>query len=371
MLTLEATQTLRGVAETADIVTVSAFGDESGSETDNDFKVLYQGQLAAATTTLYTTPSSHATLIRSIHVRNTHPTLSKWVEFFVGGVGNENSVARFVVPVNGSAVYDGRWAVYDANGQVSFVGSPGTNGANGSVWYEGTGAPAGGTGVNGDFYLDDATGDVYQKSTGSWGIVANILGPQGDTGPAGADGEDGAPGTPGSTGPTGPAPAGQIFLSAAGMWPRATNGCSDPTRVETTTNKRNYYVLDFDQTTQEYASLVMAMPSDWDAGTVTAKFYWTMAGASTSGVVWGIQGRSFADDDALDDSTAVTEQVIADNGITAGDLHISGSTPAITVTGAGAGELVHWRITRVTGNASDTMTQDARLIGVMITFTRS
>ena len=191
MLTLEATQTLRGVAETADIVTVSVFGDESGSETDNDFKVLFQGQLAAATGTLYTTPSSHATLIRSIHIRNTHPTLSKWAEFFVGGVGNENSVVRFVIPVNGSAVYDGKWSVYDANGQVSFVGSPGTNGANGSVWFEGTGAPAGGTGVNGDFYLNDANGDVYQKSSGTWGIVANILGPQGDTGATGAAGSNG------------------------------------------------------------------------------------------------------------------------------------------------------------------------------------
>lgn len=186
MLTLEATQTLRGVAETADVVTVSAFGDESGSETDNDFKVLYQGQLAAATSILYTTPALHATLIRSIHVRNTHPTLSKWVEFFVGGLGNENSVARFVVPMNGSAIYDGRWTVYDESGQVSFVGAPGANGAAGSVWHEGTGTPLVGTGANGDYYLNDANGDVYKKESGTWGIVANILGPQGDTGPAGS-----------------------------------------------------------------------------------------------------------------------------------------------------------------------------------------
>jgi hypothetical protein len=87
--------------------------------------------------------------------------------------------------------------------------------------------------------------------------------------------------------------------------------------------------------------------------------------------VWAIAGRSFANDDALDDSTAQTEQQIADNGITAGDLHISSATPAITVLGAGAGELVFWRITRVTGDGSDTMAQDARLIGVMINFTRA
>lgn len=47
-------------------------------------------------------------------------------------------------------------------------GTNGTNGAPGSVWYSGVGAPAGGLGVNGDFYLNTANGDVYQKVAGAW-----------------------------------------------------------------------------------------------------------------------------------------------------------------------------------------------------------
>jgi len=65
-------------------------------------------------------------------------------------------------------------------------GTNGTNGTDGSVWREGTGAPANGLGANGDFYLNDANGDVYQKAAGTYSVVANIKGATGATGPAGA-----------------------------------------------------------------------------------------------------------------------------------------------------------------------------------------
>ena len=62
----------------------------------------------------------------------------------------------------------------------------------------GTGAPSGGTGEDGDLYINDANGDVYKKVTGAWGsALFNI------TGPAGADGEDGAPGADGEDGAPG------------------------------------------------------------------------------------------------------------------------------------------------------------------------
>lgn len=57
-------------------------------------------------------------------------------------------------------------------------GSNGTNGTNGAVWRSGSGAPANGLGANGDFYLDVDTGDVYEKSGGTYSIVTNIQGPQ-------------------------------------------------------------------------------------------------------------------------------------------------------------------------------------------------
>lgn len=58
-------------------------------------------------------------------------------------------------------------------------GSDGADGVDGSTWYEGTGVPSSGLGANGDFYLNDANGDVYNKSGGAWSLVANIKGADG------------------------------------------------------------------------------------------------------------------------------------------------------------------------------------------------
>ena len=76
-------------------------------------------------------------------------------------------------------------------GATGATGSTGATGAPGSVWYEGSGAPSSGTGINGDYYLNVANGDVYLKATGSWSVVGNIKGPAGSgsgdvTGPSGA-----------------------------------------------------------------------------------------------------------------------------------------------------------------------------------------
>lgn len=66
---------------------------------------------------------------------------------------------------------------------VSYKGGAGNDGAAGSKWLVGSGVPAAGVGVNGDFYLRD-TGDVYgPKAAGAWGaVVASLKGTKGDTG---------------------------------------------------------------------------------------------------------------------------------------------------------------------------------------------
>lgn len=65
------------------------------------------------------------------------------------------------------------------------AGTDGTNGAPGSVWREGSGAPANTLGINGDYYLDGSTGDVYLKTAGVYAVACNIKGATGATGPAG------------------------------------------------------------------------------------------------------------------------------------------------------------------------------------------
>lgn len=158
-----------------------------------------------------------------------------------------------------------------------------------------------------------------------------------------------------------------IMLTAAGGAPLTTAGCSEPTKVEAATNDINYYVLDFDASTEEHAFWSFAMPENWNAGTVNATFYWTNAGGmATETVVWGIAGGSWGDDDAIDAALG-TEITTTDTFLAQGDLHISSESSAITIANATAGEWVNIVVARKVG--SDDLTGDARLIAVKLTYT--
>jgi hypothetical protein len=108
---------------------------------------------------------------------------------------DQSGHAGDVLGTNGSIV---SW-VDAQGGPQGPAGTNGTNGINGATWRDGAGAPANSLGLNGDYYLNDSTGDVYLKSSGTYSIVANIKGA------AGADGADGANGTNGTNGSNGAA----------------------------------------------------------------------------------------------------------------------------------------------------------------------
>jgi hypothetical protein len=93
-----------------------------------------------------------------------------------------------------------------STGATGNMGPAGSNGINGSVWRSDTGTPSNGLGIDGDYYLNTSTGDVYYKSSGVYAVITNISGPQGpqglqgDQGPAGADGDVGPQGPQGDPG---------------------------------------------------------------------------------------------------------------------------------------------------------------------------
>jgi len=71
-------------------------------------------------------------------------------------------------------------------------------------WSYGVGVPLNNAGNIGDYYLDTATGNVYNKINGTtWVLITNITGPQGPAGVAGPQGIQGVAGPIGPTGPTG------------------------------------------------------------------------------------------------------------------------------------------------------------------------
>jgi hypothetical protein len=206
-------------------------------------------------------------------------------------------------------------------------------------------------------------------ATGATGI-------SGATGPAGQDGidglgRDGVAGPSGPSGPSGAKPSGVIWVPAAGIQPANVNGAAQNINLEAT-NTQRYYTLDFDTTTQEFGHFVIAMPSDWDGGTITATFWWTATGISTNSVVWALEGRSYGDSETIDQAYGTAQQIADAHTATARQAQVSGSTPAITLGGTpAASEMVLFRVKRVPADGSDTLAVDALLIGVVITFTRT
>ncbi len=76
-------------------------------------------------------------------------------------------------------------------GDAGQQGAPGASGTNGSQWFVGTDAPSPSTpagAVDGDFYLDTSTNNVYRKSGGAWSYLATLKGPAGPIGPQGLPG---------------------------------------------------------------------------------------------------------------------------------------------------------------------------------------
>jgi len=97
-------------------------------------------------------------------------------------------------------------------------GPQGLGGPSGTKWFSWTGVPGQNLGALFDYYLDVATGDIWQKvdreGGPAWAAEGNIRGgqgPVGPTGPAGSPGTTGPQGPPGIAGLAGP--SGQVGAS--------------------------------------------------------------------------------------------------------------------------------------------------------------
>lgn len=163
---------------------------------------------------------------------------------------------------------------------------------------------------------------------------------------------------------------GEIFLTAAGGWPSTTGGCADNAKNEYGANDVDLWSLDFDPDTEEYAQWTVWMPDDWDGGAVTFKAVWT-AGSGSGDVIWALQGRSYADDDAIDQAWG-TAQTVTDTLLAADDIHYTAESGDITLAGTpAAGQLVQFRVYRDAAAGNDTLSADARLLGIKVYYTKS
>ena len=108
-----------------------------------------------------------------------------------GSSGNDGIGIKSFVRTNGNGAAGSTdtYTITFTNGETSAItvynGSDGKNGAsgaagtNGSTWYNGITEPSTGTGVDGDWYINTSTWNVYHKESNSWAIKGNIKGETG------------------------------------------------------------------------------------------------------------------------------------------------------------------------------------------------
>lgn len=160
-----------------------------------------------------------------------------------------------------------------------------------------------------------------------------------------------------------------IYIPASAMVPATTNG---PTaaQLETSTNKVNYSVLDFDATTEESAHFNVAFPKSWNEGTVTYQAIWTSAATDTDGIAFGLAGVAISDNEAIDTAFGTAVNVTDDAQSAAGEAYVTSESSAVTIAGTpAAGDICFFKISRKVSDGNDDMTEDARLIGIKLFYT--
>ncbi len=163
--------------------------------------------------------------------------------------------------------------------------------------------------------------------------------------------------------------SGRIWIPAMGMAGATTAGAAGPTQFEDGTNDVDNWVMDFDKTVKKYATRDIILPSDYDGGTMTARFFWRAdAGVAAEEVRWGAQGRAYADDDPIDAAWG-TAQEVTDTLLALKDEQASAETPALTLAGApAADQRAVFRLFRDPAHGDDNLDADARLLGALLLY---
>lgn len=153
----------------------------------------------------------------------------------------------------------------------------------------------------------------------------------------------------------------------AGSWGTVTTNGAEFAELELGTNCIMLQTFNFDTTTSEKIQFWWEPPAEWNAGTITFNTKWTAGGGcACETFILSLTGRSMTNSDAIDAAFCGTAATTTDALITVNDMHISPESTAVTIEGATKGEVVLLQLSRT---ISDTLSVDAKLIGINITYT--
>jgi hypothetical protein len=160
-----------------------------------------------------------------------------------------------------------------------------------------------------------------------------------------------------------------IWVPSGAMRPTASNGCEAIADVETTAGRPDLNVLDFDKDADEAAQFQVAMPKNWNRGTITYRVFWTGI-AATTGVAWGLQGLAVSDNESMDTAYGTIVLVTDDAQGSVEEVLVTSTSSAVTIAGSPAlGDICFFRFFRDVSDANDDMNGDARLLGLQMFYT--
>lgn len=132
-------------------------------------------------------------------------------------------------------------------------------------------------------------------------------------------------------------------------------------------------VLDFDDSTDEFAQRTLELPADW-TGAIDARFEW-LAAATSGAVGWCAQLVCVADGETDDPAfpAQASGNCVSDTAKGTTLQKNTASKAGVTATGCAAGETLHVQLSRDAdgGAVTDDMSGDAHLIGVELTLRRA
>lgn len=164
-----------------------------------------------------------------------------------------------------------------------------------------------------------------------------------------------------------------MWVPAAAMYPRTTNGCSAlaQTEINAAVAYPEIKTLDFNKDADQNAQFAVAFPKSWNEGTVSFQVFFTANSTNTGGVRWFLQGLAVSDNDPIGGTfgTAVAPVAKAHSGV-ANDLDVTAESGATTIAGTPAeSDQCFFQIYRDVSDAGDTLTADAKLLGIKFFFT--
>ena len=157
-----------------------------------------------------------------------------------------------------------------------------------------------------------------------------------------------------------------IWIGAGGMLSSTTNGPSGPIQIELASGQ-DINTLDFDTTTVESAQFELPLPRNYNNLTITYTIYWSSTAADTDGVTWGLEAVAVGDNQLLTTAYGTRVDVDDANQGAANEELISVESAVLTIANTPAdSKLLRFKLTRQTGDANDTATEDARLHGIVL-----